>query len=78
MMTSSTAGEDLGFGRRLVEEVVEEILAGLSAGDHEINTAAATRRTMQDFNRSDPLAVDAMLAPRLEALEAAVRTHRSI
>ncbi len=78
MMTSSTAGEDLGFGRRPVPDVVTEILAGLSAGEHEINTAAATRRRMQDLNKTDPLAVDALLAPRLESFEAAVRTHRSI
>ncbi|TKV26149.1 SDR family NAD(P)-dependent oxidoreductase [Arthrobacter sp. NamB2] len=78
MMTSSTAGDDLGFGRRPVAEVVAETVAGLRAGDHEINTAAATRRKMQDLNKTDPLAVDALLAPRLKALESAVRTHRSI
>ncbi|WP_026548836.1 SDR family NAD(P)-dependent oxidoreductase [Arthrobacter sp. Br18] len=78
MMTSSTAGEDLGFGRRPVADVVTEILAGLTAGDHEINTAATTRRKMQGLNKTDPLVVDALLAPRLEALETAVRTHRSI
>ncbi|MUK03067.1 SDR family NAD(P)-dependent oxidoreductase [Vibrio cholerae] len=78
MMTSSTAGEELGFGRRPVADVVTEILAGLDADDHEINTAATTRRKMQDPNKTDPLAVDAILAPRLEALETAVRTHRSI
>jgi hypothetical protein len=33
---------------------------------------------MQELNVSDPLAVDAALAPRLEALEEAVRNHRSI
>lgn len=78
MMTSSAAGEDLGFGRRPVEEVVQEIVAGLAAGEHEINTAAAGRRQVQELNQQDPLAVDELLAPRLRALEAAVRNHRSI
>ncbi|TKV26136.1 SDR family NAD(P)-dependent oxidoreductase [Arthrobacter sp. NamB2] len=78
MMTSSSAGEDLGFGRRPVADVVTEILESLTAGDHEINTAATTRRKMQDLNKTDPLAVDALLAPKLAALETAVSTHRSI
>lgn len=78
MMTTSTAGEELGFGRRPVEEVVAEIIAGLEAGEHEINTAAQTRRQMQQLNAVDPLAVDAALAPRLAAMEDAVRHHRSI
>lgn len=66
------------FGRRPVADVVTEVLEGLSAGEREINTAAITRRKMQDLNKTDFLAVDALLAPRLEALETAVRTHRSI
>jgi short-subunit dehydrogenase len=78
MMESSTAGEDLGFGRRHVDEVVADILTALEAGEHEINTALLSRRRMQELNVSDPLAVDAALAPRLEALEEAVRNHRSI
>lgn len=68
------------FGRRPVADVVTEVLEGLSAGEREreINTAAITRRKMQDLNKTDPPAVNALLAPRLEALETAVRTHRSI
>lgn len=78
MMSSSTAGEELGFGRRPVEDVVDEILTGLEAGEHEINTAVAARREMQELNARDPLAVDAAMAPRLAAMEDAVRHHRSI
>jgi hypothetical protein len=33
---------------------------------------------MQQLNITDPLAVDAALTPGLEALELAVRDHRSI
>lgn len=78
MMDSSEAGEDLGFGRRPVEDVVAEALAQLEADGHEINTALPSRRELQKLNVSDPLAVDAALAPRLEGFEAAVRNHRSI
>lgn len=78
MMSTSTAGEDLGFGRRPVEDVVDEILTALEADEHEINTAVAARRKMQQLNARDPLAVDTAMAPRLGAMEEAVRHHRSI
>lgn len=78
MLTTSNAGEELGFGRRPVEEVVTEILTALDNGEHEINTAIAIRRKMQELNARDPLAVDADLAPRLPAMKEAVRSHRRI
>lgn len=78
MMTTSAAGEDLGFGRRPVDDVVTDILTGLENGQHEINTAIATRRKMQELNARDPLAVDAALAPRLATMKEAVTNHRSI
>lgn len=78
MMTSQNAGIDLGWQRRPLAEVISEVIAALSAGEHEINTAPAGRREMQQLNISDPLAVDAALAPTLDALERAVRDHRSI
>lgn len=78
MMTSSEAGESLGFGRRSVDEVVQELMTALERGEHEINTALTTRRGMQDLHRTDPVAVDAKLAPNLAEMERAVRDHRSI
>ena len=78
MMDTSTAGEDLGFGRRPVEDVVTDTLEALGRGEHEINTSLPTRRGMQQMHARDPLAVDAALAPRLDELEAAVHHHRSI
>lgn len=78
MMASSGAGEELGFGRRPVAEVVQAIMAGLAAGEHEINPVTPGRRQVQELNQRDPLAVDALLAPRRDELEAAVRNHRSI
>lgn len=78
MMESSTAGEELGFGRRPAEDVVADVLAALARDEHEINTSLPSRRALQDLHRTDPLAVDAALAPDLAALEAAVRDHRSI
>ena len=78
MMDSSEAGDDLGFGRRDVKDVIDDALVQLEADEHEINTALESRRQLQELNVIDPLAVDAALAPRLEALGAAVRNHRSI
>ncbi|KFF59710.1 hypothetical protein JF66_09475 [Cryobacterium sp. MLB-32] len=78
MMTSQNAGSDLGWGRRSLDDVITDVMVGLAAGEHEINTAPEGRREMQRLNISDPLAVDAALAPSLEALELAVRDHRSI
>jgi short-subunit dehydrogenase len=78
MMASSETGDDLGFSQRPVSDVVAEMLTALANDEHEINTAPESRRAMQRLNISDPLAVDAALAPRLADMEAAVRHHRSI
>ena len=78
MMDSSTAGEDLGFGRRRVGDVVDDIVAGIEADLLEINTALESRRALQELNRTDIAAVDDALRPRLAALRAAVSGHRSI
>ena len=78
MMTSQNAGDELGWGRRPLEDVITDLIAALEAGEHEINTAPEGRREMQQLNITNPLAVDASLAPGLEALELAVRDHRSI
>lgn len=74
MMTTQNAD----WERRPVADVVADVMAGLSAGDHEINATPQDSREMQQLNVSDPLAVDAAIAPELEGLEAAVRNHRSI
>jgi len=78
MMATSQAGQDLGFGRRPVEEVAAETVAGLEAGDAEINTSLRERRGMQHLNATAPLDVDAALTPKLAEMEAATRSHRSI
>lgn len=78
MMTSQNAGPELGWGRRPLGDVILDVIAALEAGEHEINTAPEGRRAMQQLNITDPMAVDAALAPGLEALERAVRDHRSI
>ncbi len=78
MMTSQSAGAELGWERRSLEDVITDVIAALEAGEHEINTAPESRRAMQQLNITDPLAVDASIAPNLEALELAVRDHRSI
>jgi len=78
MMTSQNAGAELGWERRPLEDVITDVIIALQAGEHEINTAPESRRAMQNLNITDPMAVDAALAPSLEALELAVRDHRSI
>ena len=78
MMTSQAAGAELGWGRRPLGDVITDLMVALEAGEHEINTAPEGRRAMQQLNITDPMAVDAALAPSLEALELAVRDHRSI
>jgi len=78
MMTSQNASAELGWGRRPLGDVIIDLIAALEAGEHEINTAPEGRREMQQLNITDPMAVDAALAPGLEALEVAVRDHRSI
>ncbi|RFA20540.1 hypothetical protein [Subtercola boreus] len=42
------------------------------------NRPSEGRPAMQQLNITDPLVVDEALAPNLEALELAVRDHRSI
>ena len=78
MMTSQNAGDELGWGRRSLADVITDLIAALEAGEHEINTAPEGRREMQELHITDPMAVDAAMAPGLEALELAVRDHRSI
>jgi short-subunit dehydrogenase len=78
MMASSDAGDDLGFGRRPADEVAAEIVTALAEGEALINTSSPDRRRMQELNVTDPWAVDAALTPKLAALEAAIRAHRSI
>jgi short-subunit dehydrogenase len=78
MMDTNAAGEDLGFGRRTVDEVADEIIAGLRDGLIDINTALPTRRGMQELNCTDPAAVDEKLAPVLPKLRQAVSGHRAI
>ncbi|MBG6107821.1 SDR family oxidoreductase [Frigoribacterium sp. CG_9.8] len=78
MMSSQNAGADLGWERRSLDDVITDLMAALHAGEHEINTAPSDRRAMQQLNITDPMEVDAALAPGLVALELAVRDHRSI
>ncbi|TFD70727.1 SDR family NAD(P)-dependent oxidoreductase [Cryobacterium gelidum] len=78
MMTSQNAAASPGWERRPLDDVITDLLAGLEAGDHEINTSPEGGRGMQELNTSDPMAIDAAMAPGLADLEAAVRDHRSI
>ncbi|GAA1346762.1 SDR family NAD(P)-dependent oxidoreductase [Arthrobacter roseus] len=76
--TAMMGTQNADWERRSVADVVADVMSGLAAGEHEINATAQDGREMQQLNATDPLAVDAAIAPGLEELEAAVRDHRSI
>ncbi len=71
-------GAGSGFGRRPVQEVAAEIVAGLEAGEVEINTSLRSRRALQELNVHHPLDVDDALATKIAKMEEATRNHRSI
>jgi uncharacterized protein len=54
------------------------VRAGLEARHIDIDTQVPERLALQELNARDPLAVDAVLAPKLDQLRTAVSTHRSI
>jgi len=78
MMSTKDAGEDLGFGRRPVDDVTAEIIAGLEADESAINTSLPSRRGKQELNARDPKAVTVAISAKLTQLEAATRRHRSM
>ncbi|MFI7617675.1 SDR family NAD(P)-dependent oxidoreductase [Nonomuraea terrae] len=67
-----------GLGRRPVDEVVAEIVAGIEAREAAIVPQLPEGRAMSDLEARDPLAVDASIAPTLGELLAAVSSHRSM
>jgi len=78
MMDTNHAGDELGFGRRPVDEVADEIIAGMREDAIDINTSLPNRTALQELNRTDPGAVDAKLAPLLPQLRQAVSEHRAL
>lgn len=76
--TEMMASQNADWERRPVAELVAEVMAGLAADESEINATPQGNREMQQLNATNPLAVDAAVAPGLDELEAAVRDHRSI
>jgi uncharacterized protein len=78
MMDTSTAGEDLGFGRRRVLEVVTDLLDALGRGEHEINPACPPVERCSGCTPATHSPSTPPSGPRLDELQAAVRHHRSI
>jgi len=76
--TEMMRSQNADWERRSVADVVTDVMEGLAAGDYEINASSKDSRGMQELNVSDPLAVDAALAPSLEELEAAVKDNYSM
>ncbi|WP_434619775.1 SDR family NAD(P)-dependent oxidoreductase [Arthrobacter sp. A5] len=76
--TAMMSTQNADWARRPVADVVADVMAGLAAGDHEINATPEEGRGLQQLNVTDPLAVDAAIAPGLGELEGAVKDHNSI
>ncbi|MFG2071830.1 SDR family NAD(P)-dependent oxidoreductase [Nonomuraea maritima] len=78
MMATSKAGADLDWRQRPVDAVAAEIVAALERREIDINTQTPERRSTEELNARDPLAVDAVFGAKLDKLRAAVSGHRSI
>lgn len=78
MMASSKAGSEHGFDYESPDDVAAAIVTGMTDGSLDVIRGGEKRRQMIDLNRTDPAAVDQMLAGRKDALEAAVSDHSSL
>jgi len=78
MMASSQAGPEHGFTYESPEDVATATLAGIADGSLTVVRGGETRRQMIETNRTDPAAVDRMIADRKDALEQAVADHSSL
>lgn len=76
--TAMMSTQNADWKRRPVADVVAQVMTGLAADEHEINASAPDGRGMQQLNATDPLAVDAAMAPGLADMETAVKDHISI
>ncbi|MBH0115261.1 SDR family NAD(P)-dependent oxidoreductase [Salinibacterium sp. NG253] len=76
--TDMMSSQNADWERRPVSDVVAQVMTGLASDEHEINASAPDGRGMQELNASNPLAVDAAMAPGLADMEAAVKDHNSI
>ena len=76
--TEMMSSQNADWKRGPVSGVVDRVMAGLAADEHEINATHERARGMQELNASDPLAVDEAMAPGLPDMEAAVKDHNSI
>lgn len=78
MMASSQAGPEHGFSYESPDDVATATLAGIVDGNLSVVRGGETRRQMIETNRTDPAAVDRLLATGKDALEQAVAGHSSL
>ena len=78
MMDSNEAGPELGFEYESAEDVAEELVAGLEAGELEVVRGAEDRSAMTQMSREQPRQLDEQVASIKGDLEAAVANHSSI
>ncbi len=78
MMATSSAGAEQGFEYEGPEQVADATVAGMAAGSLTVVRGGQDRARMRELDRTDPAAVDRMLAARKDALEGAVAAHSSI
>jgi short-subunit dehydrogenase len=78
MMASSQAGPEHGFTYESPDDVATAILAGIADGSRTVVRGGETRSQMIETNRTDPAAIDRLIADRKDALEQAVAGHSSL
>lgn len=78
MMETSKAGAEHGFDYESPEAVAAATVAGMVDGSLTVVRGGQSRAEMIALNRSDPLAVDQVLAGRKPELEQAVAGHSSL
>lgn len=78
MMETSKASAEHGFDYESPENVAAATVAGMIDGSLSVVRGGQTRAQMIALNRSDPAAVDQLLAGRKPELEKAVSDHSSL
>ena len=78
MMETSKATAEHGFDDESPEGVAAATVAGMIDGSLSVVRGGQTRAHMIALNRSDPAAIDQLLAGRKPELEKAVADHSSL
>src|ERR1700756_2173029 len=78
MMSSSSAGPELGFTREPAAAVADAVIAGIEENAFEVIRGGETRAKMIILNRENPAALDKRFLDLKSALGEAVRDHSAL